>query len=156
MPTITLTTTSSYIDLCEYIQHQLSQIGVKIKIEIGTGASFLDMVANSKLEFFRGSWIADYPYPENYMALFYSKNHSPNGPNYTHFNNPEFDSLYEKAMNELNDSVRFQLYKTMDQIIIDEAIIVPLFYDESVRFISKNVKGMRNNPLNLLNLLQKF
>ncbi|MBT3209054.1 MAG: ABC transporter substrate-binding protein [Bacteroidetes bacterium] len=153
LPTITLTTTSSYIDLCEYIQHQLSQIGVKIKIEIGTGASFLDMVANSKLEFFRGSWIADYPDPENYMALFYSKNHSPNGPNYTHFNNPEFDSLYEKAMNELNDSVRFQLYKTMDQIIIDEAIIVPLFYDESVRFISKNVKGMRNNPLNLLNLL---
>ena len=152
LPVIKLTTTSTYVDLCEYIQHQLSEIGIQIEIEIGTGASFLDMVANSKLEFFRGSWIADYPDPENYLALFYSKNLSPNGPNYTHFSDPEFDLLYEKAMNELNDSIRYRLYETMDQMIVDEAIIVPLFYDESVRFVSKNIKGMKSNPLNLLNL----
>ncbi|WP_204324359.1 hypothetical protein, partial [Stenotrophomonas maltophilia] len=44
---------------------------------------------------FRGSWIADYPDAENYMAMFYSKNPAP--PNYTRYQNPTFDTLYEKA-----------------------------------------------------------
>ncbi|MGM0532280.1 MAG: ABC transporter substrate-binding protein, partial [Bacteroidota bacterium] len=61
LTSIKLTTTDDYRDLCEFIQHQLSEIGIKINIEVSTGATFRDMVANSKLLFFRGSWIADYP-----------------------------------------------------------------------------------------------
>lgn len=149
---ITLTTTNDYLDLCEYIQQQLSVFGIEIVIDINTGATFRDMVANSQLEFFRGSWIADYPDAENYLALFYSKNHSPNGPNYTHYKNSKFDTLYEHAMLEVNDSARFLLYNAMDQMIINDAAIVPLYYDEVVRFVNKNIEGFESNPMNLLNL----
>jgi len=149
---IIITTTSDYLDLCEYIQQQLSVFGIKIEIEINTGATFRDMVANSKLEFFRGSWIADYPDAENYLALFYSKNFSPNGPNYTHYKNCKYDELYEHAMQEINDSLRYQLYNKMNQLIIDDAAIVPLYYDEVVRFVNTNVIGFESNPMNLLNL----
>lgn len=149
---INLTTTAEYLDLCEYIQQELSQFGIKIEIDVNTGATFRDMVANSKLEFFRGSWIADYPDAENYLALFYSKNHSPGGPNYTHYYNPEFDTLYEKAMHVTNDNVRIDLYNTMNQIIIEDAVVVPLYYDEVVRFVKNNISGFEGNPMNLLNL----
>ncbi|MBI5218694.1 MAG: ABC transporter substrate-binding protein [Bacteroidia bacterium] len=152
LPEIMLTTTSDYLDLCEYIQHELSQIGIKIKIDVNTGATFRDMVANSKLIFFRGSWVADYADAENYLALFYSKNFCPAGPNYTHFRNDEYDKLYEQAMNENNDSIRFKLYTKMDRYIMDEAVVVPLYYDMVVRFTNKNVEGLGNNPMNLLNL----
>ena len=57
-----------------------------------------------KSSFFRASWIADYPDPENFLALFYSKNKSPFGPNYTHFSNEKYDSLYELSFIELNQS----------------------------------------------------
>jgi peptide/nickel transport system substrate-binding protein len=149
---ITITTTSDYLDLCEYIQQQLSVFGIQIEIDINTGATFRDMVANSKLEFFRGSWIADYPDAENYLALFYSKNHSPNGPNYTHYKNEKYDKLYELAMLEINDSLRYKLYNSMNQLIIDDAAVVPLYYDEVIRFVNTNVIGFESNPMNLLNL----
>lgn len=152
LPPITLTTTSDYLDLCEYIQQQLSQFGIVIIIDVNTGATFRDMVANSKLEFFRGSWIADYPDAENYLALFYSKNFSPNGPNYTHYYNSEYDKLYEQAMQQVNDSIRYTLYNKMNQIIIDDAVVVPLYYDEVIRFVNKDITGFESNPMNLLNL----
>lgn len=149
---ITLTTTADYLDLCEYIQQQLSQFGIEINIDVNTGATFRDMVANSKLEFFRGSWIADYPDAENYLALFYSKNHSPGGPNYTHYTKTNFDKLYEQAMLETNDSLRILLYNEMNKIIVNDAVVVPLYYDEVVRFVKNNIYGFQGNPMNLLNL----
>ena len=149
---IVLSTTSSYLDLCEYIQHQLSDIGLKIKIQMNPASTHRQMVATSKLSFFRGSWIADYPDGENYLSLFYSKNFCPNGPNYTHFNNLTFDSLYQMALSENNDSIRRKLYQRMDQIIIDNAVVVPLYYDRVIRFTSKDITGLGSNAMNLLNL----
>jgi peptide/nickel transport system substrate-binding protein len=151
---ITLTTTSDYLDLCEYIQQELAQFGIEINIDVSTGAIFRDMVANSKLNFFRGSWIADYPDAENYLTLFYSKNFSPSGPNYTHYYNPKYDELYEKAMLVVNDSIRYQLYHNMNKIIMDDAVVVPLYYDEVIRFVNTGIKGFESNPMNLLNLKQ--
>jgi len=108
------------------------------------------MVANSKLDFFRGSWIADYPDAENYLALFYSKNFSPGGPNYTHYSNPKFDILYEQAMLETDDIKRYSLYQEMNQMLSNDAVIVPLYYDEVIRFVNNNVLGLESNPMNLL------
>jgi peptide/nickel transport system substrate-binding protein len=100
--------------------------------------------------FFRASWIADYPDAESYLAMFYSKNPAP--PNYTRYNNPAFDKLYEKALLETNDSLRYRLYQEMDQMVISDAPVVPLFYDISVRFRQPNVSGFTGNGLNLLEL----
>lgn len=152
LPEVLLTTTGDYLDLCEYIQHELSQIGIKIRIDVNTGATFRDMVANSKLAFFRGSWVADYADAENYLALFYSKNFSPGGPNTTHFKSIYFDSMYDQAMNETNDTLRYHLYNKMDQFVMDNAVVIPLYYDLAVRFTNKHVVGLTNNPMNLLNL----
>ena len=110
------------------------------------------MVATSNLSFFRGSWIADYPDGENYLSLFYSENFTPGGPNYTHFSNKEFDILYQTALSEEKDSVRYQIYNKMDQIILNHAVIVPLYYDQVSCFLQKNITGFKVNSLNLLEL----
>ena len=149
---VILSTTSSYLDICEYIQNQLLEIGLSIKIEVNPPSTHRQMVATSKLNFFRGSWIADYADAENYLALFYSKNFCPNGPNYTHFKNDEFDALYELAIQQTNDSIRYALYQQMDQIILDEAAIVPLYYDQVIRFVQTNIQNFESNGMNMLNL----
>jgi len=152
MPQIILYTTANYVDLCEFIQHQLSEIGISVKVDLTPAVTHRELVARSKLNFFRKSWIADYPDGENYLALFYSKNFAPNGPNYTHFKNKEYDNLYEIAQSETNDSIRYFYYQEMDKLIIEEAPVVTLYYDQVVRLIQKNVKGLGINPVNLLTL----
>jgi peptide/nickel transport system substrate-binding protein len=149
---IILSTTSSYLDLCEYIQKSLQEIGLNVRIDVNPPSTHRQMVATSKLSFFRGSWIADYPDAENYLSLFYSKNFCPNGPNYTHFSNNEFDVLYETALSERDLSKRHVLYNKMDQILVDNAVIVPLYYDRVLRFSQNNILGFESNAMNLLEL----
>jgi peptide/nickel transport system substrate-binding protein len=150
IPEITLTTTSDYLDLCEFIQYELSGFGIKIKLDVATGGAYRNKMANGHLLFFRGSWIADYPDPENYLSLFYSKNKSPAGPNYTRFQDAYYDKLYNKSLKTTDPLNREGLYITMDQYLVDKAVIVPLFYDKVVRFFPSNIKNLKSNPLNLL------
>ena len=152
LKSIKIVTVSDYLDICEFVQNELSQVGITAEIEVVTGLSYREMLANTQMEMFRASWVADYADAENYLSLFYSKNFSPQGPNYTHFKNLEFDMLYEKALDEKNTFRRMVYYNRMDQIILDEANIIPLFYDVAVRFTHNWVHNLGINPLNLLNI----
>ena len=152
LPTLTLSTTSSYLDLCKYVQQQLGLAGIKTEIDVNPPGALREQIAQSKVQWFRGSWIADYPDAENYLSLFYSKNFCPQGPNYTHFSSKEFDRLYLQSKAETNDSVRAELYKRMNAIVIDEAPVVVLYYDQILHFTHKNVKGLRSNAMNALDL----
>ncbi len=40
----------------------------------------------------------------------------------------------------------------MDQLLIDNAPVVPLYYDQVVRLVSNNIRGLTTNAMNLLNL----
>ncbi|WP_231743051.1 ABC transporter substrate-binding protein [Winogradskyella endarachnes] len=151
-PEITLTTTSNYLSFCEFIQRELQKTGLLVNVDVIPPSSLKDAKANGKLDFFRASWIADYPDAENYLSLYYSENFAPNGPNYTHFKNNEFDQLYETAFVETDPNLRAKLYTKMDSLIMASAPIVPLFYDEVVRFTRKNVNGLGINATNLLEL----
>ena len=151
-PEITITTNSNYLDLCEFIQKELQGIGLTIKVDVIPPSTLRQGKATGKWPVFRASWIADYPDAENYLSLFYSKNFTPIGPNYTHFKDPYFDELYDKAITETVDSKRYRLYQKMDSIIISEAAIIPLYYDEVIRFSYRNIKGLGINPIDMLHL----
>jgi len=154
LPPITLTTNPSYLDLCKYMQSQLNEIGFDIRIDVTPPATLREMIAQAKVNFFRGSWIADYPDAENYLSLFYSGNFCPTGPNNTHFANKKFDKLYITAQQEINDTLRFEYYRKMDRIMMEEAPVVVLYYDQVLRFARKNISDLGCNPMNLLNLKQ--
>jgi len=149
---IVLCTTSDYLDIAEFLQHQLADVGIPLRVEVFPGPAYREMMANSRLRLFRGSWVADYADAENYLSLFLSQNFSPGGPNYTHFANSEFDSLYLKALRISSDTERYVLYNQMDSLVMSQVPVVPLFYDKVVRFVNPRVEGMSTNPMNLLNL----
>jgi oligopeptide transport system substrate-binding protein len=152
MPSITLTTTVAYHNLIEYIQGELERANIKTKIEVTQGASLREMVAKNGINFFNGAWIADYPDGENYLSLFYSKNKIPFGPNYTGFNSPEFDKLFEQAYHVKSDEQRFALYRQMDNVIMANAPVVVLYYDKRVNLYQNNISGYSLNAQNLLTL----
>ena len=149
---ISLATDPNYVDLCEYIQRELQKIGISIKIDVMPPSTLKQARSQGKLEMFRSNWIADYPDAENYLSLFYSKNLSPSGPNYTHFKSAAFDSYYEDSflINDVDE--RAKHYQTMDSLAMSEHPLIPLFYDQVVRFTQKEVEGLGLNPVNILKL----
>ncbi|MGZ3846551.1 MAG: ABC transporter substrate-binding protein, partial [Flavisolibacter sp.] len=150
LPPIKLQTIPIYSEIASYVARQLEEIGFKIQVDVVQKSLLLDLTSNSKSPFFRGSWIADYPDAENYLSVFYSKNPAP--PNYTRYKNPKFDALFEKAITETNDSLRYKLYRQADQVMINDAPVVPLWYDEVIHLVRPGIKGFPANALNLLEL----
>jgi len=147
---VKLLTVAIYADIASFIARQLEEVGINVQVEVVQKSLLLEQTAKSQALFFRASWIADYPDAENYMTMFYSKNPAP--PNYTRYKNPEFDILYENALQETNDSIRYDLYRKMDQIVIDDAPILPLWYDMAIHLVQTNITGFSPNALNLLEL----
>jgi peptide/nickel transport system substrate-binding protein len=150
LPSVKLLTIAIYADMANFIAKQLEESGIQVQVEVVQKSLLLTMTSSSTAPFFRGSWIADYPDAENYLSVFYSKNPAP--PNYTRYKNPEFDVLFEKAIAETNDSVRYRLYQQADQVMMNDAPVVPLWYDEVVHLVQPHVQGFYPNALNLLEL----
>lgn len=150
LPEISLSTQKDYLDLCTFITRQWEDLGVKVKIDILESATLRDLMRKSKVDFFRASWIADYPDAESFFTMFYSKYPAP--PNYTQFNNAQFDQLYEAALKETDDNKRYDLYHQMDRILVEEAPVIFLFYDETALFAQKKIKGLQKNAVNLLSV----
>jgi oligopeptide transport system substrate-binding protein len=147
MPEVTLTTSTSYKDLIEFIQGELNTLGMKVKVDVRPSASLRELMAKNEVNFFRGSWIADYPDAENYLSVFYSKNKVPYGPNYTGYFNKEFDQLFVKSYYETDAKKRYVLNQRMDNMVMEYASVVPILYDQSVTMLQNNISGYSINPL---------
>ncbi|MCB9226837.1 MAG: ABC transporter substrate-binding protein [Chitinophagales bacterium] len=147
---IVLNTNETYKDIGLYIANQAEKAGVKIKIEVVQPSLLREWMVSGEVDFFRGSWIADYPDAENYLSLFYSKNGAP--PNYTRFKNDTFDLYYEQAKKSFDVQEQMNLYTKMDSIIIEEAPVVFLYYDELIRLTHENIFGAKPNAFNNLDL----
>ncbi len=152
LPSISISVSASYLDLCQYIQHELGKIGISITIDVQQAAQQREMMRGYKLPAFRGSWICDYPDGENYLALFYSKNLQPNGSNYTHYVNKQYDKLFEKSQTIINDSIRNDYYTRLDSMLMEDAPVMILYYDKVVRFVQANIENINPNPINMLDL----
>jgi peptide/nickel transport system substrate-binding protein len=147
---IKLLTVPIYADLASYIANELRQIGIQVNVEVVQKSLLLEQTSKSEALFFRGSWIGDYPDAENFLSVFYGKNPAP--PNYTRYKNPKLDRLYEAALAEKNDSLRYKIYQQADQLMIKDAPVVPLWYDMVIRLVQPYVKNFTPNSLNLLEL----
>ena len=150
MPPITLTTVPNYAGIGSFIANELQQVGINAKVEIVQKSLLLQQMSAAQVVFFRGSWIADYPEASNFFSVFYGKNPAP--PNYTRYQNEQFDLLYEKAIAEPVDSIRYAIYRSLEYLIMEDAPVVPLWYDMSIHLIQKNITGFTSNSMNMLEL----
>lgn len=150
LPELTLTATSDYLDLMVFIQKNWSDIGVKTRIEIEQAGMIRQKRNKGLLPIYRGSWIADYSDAENYLFCFYSQAFSPNGPNYTHFRNQEYDKIFEKLIESNDPSMQRKLQAESEKELIENPPFVILYYDKSLRLTQKNIKGLSNDGTNRL------
>lgn len=150
MPAIVLNTIPQYANLGVFIINELEKAGMNVQLNVMQKSLLLQQMAAGDINFFRGSWIADYPDAENYLSVFYGDNPAP--PNYTRYRNKLFDEWYKTAVITPDDGVRIALYKRMDSLMMDDAPVIPLWYDMVLHLVNPWVKNFHPNSLNLLEL----
>ena len=140
--------------VAEYLQKNWADVGVQVQIDINQSAAQQELVDNGRTAFFSKSWLGDYPDAENYLALFYSPNFSPAGPDKTHYQSAAYDRLYQQAIREQDAARRTALYQQLDRLVVRDVPVIALYYDEVVRLTQHNVRGLRADPMNQLLLEQ--
>jgi peptide/nickel transport system substrate-binding protein len=141
------------IQVAEVIQKMLKEnLNIDVVPNVMPLAEHLEYVETGKAQFWRTGWIADYPDPEIFLTLLYSK-HIPEKLsdksylNSVRYSSPRFDSLFTAALQEPDEAKRMDLYRQADQQQIDDGAIMPIFYEENYRLVQKNV---RNFPANAM------
>ena len=145
-----LSTVAERKAVAEYLQKNWADVGVQVQIDINQSAAQQELVDNGRAAFFSKSWLGDYPDAENYLALFYSPNFSPAGPDKTHYKSAEYDRLYTQAIREQDAARRTALYQQMDRLVVRDQPVISLYYDEIIRLTQRNVRGLTANPMNQL------
>lgn len=150
LSTLTVLTPDVYADIVNFAANQLQEVGIPVRVEIMQSNILRQQMSKSEAAFFRGQWIADYPDAETYLVFF--NGNLPAPPNYTRYNNPLFNQWYDEAMLAQNDSVKLSLYRKMDSLVMADAPLVPLFYDQMTHFTQKRVHGFTATPMNVIDL----
>lgn len=141
------------IQTAEVIQKMLKEnLNIDIDINILPLAEHLESLETGKATFWRTGWLADYPDPETFLTLLYSQ-HIPSKLteksyiNSVRYKSTKFDSLFLMSLRETDNKKRFDLYRQADQVAIDDAAIMPIFYEENYRLIQNRVKNFDINAM---------
>jgi oligopeptide transport system substrate-binding protein len=142
------------------VQKQLKDnLNINVTFEFIPDSGRFDKEINGKGDIYRQGWIADFPSPESFLSIFYGEQVSDDTaqfayPNAIRYKNPLFDKYYKLGKNAINkDSSSFYFLKA-EQIVLDDAPLIPLWYDNSSRLISKRVKNFHSNPIRYFDLTQ--
>lgn len=146
---ITIYTPDTWADILNFIASQLQDVGIPASISTIQPNILRQQMSDSKVALFRAQWIADYPDAETYLVFFNSQQPAP--PNYTRFSNATFDKWYEESIS-LPDSTRWKKYREMDSLVMAQAPIIPLFYDQLLHFTQRNISGFRSTSMNGIEL----
>ncbi len=105
----------------EYEQRMFEALGIKIKINENTFARVLERMEQGNFQFGSGTgWALDYPDPENFFMLFYSKNFPREGANYCRYSRPEFDNAYEQMATMDNGPERLAIIQKMNAMLAED------------------------------------
>jgi oligopeptide transport system substrate-binding protein len=141
------------IQIAEAVQKMLKEnLNVDIELNVLPFAEHLQRLETGKALFWRTAWIADYPDPETFLTLLYSKHIPKNLSEKSYLNagrykSAKFDSLFAASMQEVDVKKRMDLYRQADQVAIDDGAIMPIFYDENYRLVQMYIK---NFPVNAM------
>ena len=150
------------VQIAEVVQKMLAEnLGVKVTIEQLQFPQHLENLETGKALFWRSAWIADYPDPENFLNLLYG-GHVPaeittkSFINSVRYQNPVFDEKFNLALREIDEAKRYELFRQADQIAVDDAATLPIFYDENTRLIQVYVKNFPSNAMEYRDMTEVY
>jgi len=144
LPAITLTTAGQGGSIPPYlgaiVQDWQQNLGVEVTIRQLEPETFNYNLKEEADEMFVTGWIADYPDPQNFLDIMFRTGAEYNTGNYS---NPDLDALLDPAGVQPDETTRFNLYQQAEQIVIDEAACLPLWFGKTYLLIKPHVKNYK-------------
>ncbi|MES2591249.1 MAG: ABC transporter substrate-binding protein [Bacteroidota bacterium] len=144
---------SKSADIVLEVQKQLMDVlNVNVDFEVVSLKQKLEDEKYARADIFRGSWIADFPSPENFLWVLYGSSvpddiNMPSWPNTPRYKNPEFDKLFEAGKSAKTTAESYSNFMKAEQLLMDDAPIMVLWYGENYRLVKSNVRGFYSNPM---------
>ncbi len=151
LPDITWTTIGAGGSAAQSVQVLVGMLrenlGVRVSIQQTDSASFFNTIddpATNPYQMFDVGWQADYVDPQNFLDILFR---STSTQNWSGYRNPAVDKLLDQAAVESNNDVRFALYRQVEQMILDDAPVIPLSHSREFWLTKPYVKGMIYPPI---------
>lgn len=148
--------------VAEAVQKMLKDVlNIEVSITAMPFAQHLENLETGKAEFWRAGWVADYPDPENFLNLYWSA-HIPatmeekSYLNSVRYSSPQYDQVFTKALQTVDADERNLLYMQADQIMMDDAAIIPIFYYKEHRLLQPYVKDFPQNSMEYRNFREVY
>lgn len=140
-------------EVAEAIQAQLVQtLNIDVQLKQSTFPVLIDMAETSRAAFWGTRWYGDYPDPETYLNLLNGEIvpddlSETSNPNSSRYDDPTYNELLSKAVATLDDAERMKLYLEAEQHAMDDAPVMPLFYERHIRLMQPYVRGLTLDPM---------
>jgi oligopeptide transport system substrate-binding protein len=117
-------------------------LGITVKLQTMEWRAYLDKYNNNQLTFFHMRWAADYLDPQNFISHMLASY----GPeNKIGYNNPQFDALCRQADSTLDMNLRIPMYQRAEDIVVDDAVWVPIYFQRDAELHRPWIKDMRKS-----------
>jgi peptide/nickel transport system substrate-binding protein len=127
-------------------------LNIDIQIKLTSYAELKQAIRSGEAKMWRNGWIADYPDAENFLALIYGENLRNDGTSSSgiRYNNETFNTLFESSWKEKNDVQRMDILRQCDEILMKDAVLLPLTNDDFFTMIHSKFKDFSSNSLEVI------
>ncbi|MCS7005749.1 MAG: ABC transporter substrate-binding protein [Cytophagales bacterium] len=142
-----------YTNVAVELQKQLKDhLNIELDLNISPLSQIAEKSTSGNFSILRHAWIADYPHPENFLWAFYGKTvptdpSQKSYPNLSRYKNDKFDKLYEAALNATSEEEALAKFMEAEKLLMLDAPVVVLWYDEGYRLLQSQVKNFPSNPM---------
>ena len=134
------------LDLEVVLEMWKQELGVEVEIQQVEWATYLEDLDAKKFQAYAGlGWEADYPDPQDFLDILF---HSESSINHGDFKNAEIDAILEEARVEADINKRIALYHQAEQMIVDAAPWVPMWFTgDRYALVKDYVEGYVMTPM---------
>jgi peptide/nickel transport system substrate-binding protein len=142
-----------YTNVAVEVQKQLKDnLNIDIDLNISPLSQIAEKSTSGNFSILRHAWIADYPSPENFLWAFYGKTipadpTQKSYPNLSRYKNAAFDKYYEAGLNARTEEEALANFMQAEKILMNDAPVIVLWYDEGYRLLQSRVKNFPSNPM---------
>ncbi|MBW4050408.1 MAG: peptide ABC transporter substrate-binding protein [Proteobacteria bacterium] len=120
-------------------------LGARVTLRSEGFTSLLQDINRGNVQMFRSSWIGDYNDAYGFAQYF----KSDFGINLTHYDNPAYDALLDRAAAEVDPAKRRALLEQAERVMLHDAPVIPIYFYASKHLVKPRVTGWYNNIMNV-------
>ena len=144
------------------MQKQLKQnLNINVNFESLPNIQKYELQMHGKGDIFRDAWVADFSSPESFLSLFTgdavpSDSTGSSYPNTSRYQSSQYDVYFKKGRNSNNKDTSYAYFMKAEQLLMNDAVIIPLWYEGSYRLLTNKVKGLNLNAMRYYDLTKTY